>query len=103
MLVHAQIDHAVVEAAIAACLTHDEQRGGLLAATIPSRALPRRQRLHQPVSKASLRLLERFGERAHRVLAHQNIALRREVRSNHSASPGKAVWAGKSRRAPLRV
>ena len=46
MLVHPQINHAVVEAAVAASLTHDEQRGGLLAATIPSRALPCRQRLY---------------------------------------------------------
>ena len=103
MLVHAQVDHAVVEAAISACLTHDEQRGGLLAATVASRALPRRQRLHQPMRQTALRLLESLGERAHGILADEDIALRGEVRPRHPTRPGKAVRASKSRRAPLRV
>ena len=80
MFVHAQFDHTVVEAAIPASLAHDQQRGGLLTTAIAASALPRRQRLHQPVRKTSLRPLEGLGERAHGVFADEDVALRREVR-----------------------
>src|SRR4051812_9502917 len=53
--------------------------------------------------EAALRPLEGIGERAYRVLADEDIALRGEVGSRHAAGPGEAIRAGIARRAPLRI
>jgi hypothetical protein len=103
MVVHAQVDVAVVEAAVAAVFAGDEDRGGLLAARIAARRFACLQRCHEFEREFAWRLLERFRHRLHDGFAREDVALRGEVLACNAARPAQAALPCEARAAPLRV
>src|SRR5579884_4195753 len=101
-VVHAQVNEAVVEAAIAALFTNHKQPCRLLAPTVASGSLSGGQSGHQTITQRAWRLLKSAGHRLHCLGSHQNVALAGVILADHAACPGIAVAAGIARRFPLR-
>src|SRR4051812_18781386 len=107
MVVYPQINVAVVETRIAAPGAHHQQRRRLHPPAVAARRLARRQRRHQVVGEfaraAGLRLQQRLDQRVYRGRAHQDVALRGEMRSVTPARPVETLgggWGGPGAPAP---
>ena len=57
VVVHPQVDEAIVASGVASVFSHHEQRGLLSAARVATGVLPRRQRVGEPVAQSALGLL----------------------------------------------
>ena len=98
VVVDAEVDEDVRERGVPAVALHDEQRRGLLAATVAARRLGRGERLEQPFrERAARRGLERLGERVHGRAGHEDVPLRRVARPGAVSSPFEAAGAGPRR------
>ena len=102
-VVHAEVHVAIVAPLVPALGLHHEQRGGLLAAPIPSRFIPRCQRGQQALGEASLRDLECLRHRVDHVRPGQDVALNCESGAAKPACPALATLAGEGRGSPVRV
>ncbi len=103
MVVHAQVDVAVVAPLVPAAVADDQQRRGLPSALVPARRVAGHERGQQPVAQVALGLGERAGELGHDGLARQDVALRGEAVAGDAAGPRHALGAGERRRMPRRV
>src|SRR2546421_12364275 len=98
MIVNAQIDETVVEAAIAATCANNEQCCRLLSPAIPSRCLTSSQCCHQPVTQGARRLFKGVCHGQHGIFSDQNVALTGIMFSRVTSRPGKTLVACIGRR-----
>jgi hypothetical protein len=103
VVVHAQVDVAVVEAAVAAVFAGDENRSGLLTARVATRLFARFQRCHEFECEFALRLLERLRHRLHDGFTREDVALRGEVFACDATCPAQAALPCEARAAPFGV
>src|SRR5579875_322160 len=101
-VIYAQVNEAVVEAAVASPCAYHEQRRRLLSPAISPCRLPGCQRRQQAITERAGRLLKGACHRLHRLFSDQNIALAGVILSCYAACPGIAVLAGIAYRFSLR-
>src|SRR5690606_26064616 len=98
VVVDAQVAIAVVHAAVAPTLAHDEQCGALHAALVAARLLARLECGDQPVAEIALGRLESLRHRGDHALAGEDVALRAVVLAGDATGPFHALVAGERRR-----
>ena len=88
VVVDAQVDEHVAQPGVAAVALDDEERRRLLAAPVASRRLRCGEALEQPLGERPARGRgERRRERGDRLLADEDVALRREARPGRGRPP----------------
>jgi len=104
MVVDAQVEPAVAEAAISRCFANDEQRRGLSAARIAAGAITCEQGVEESVREWRLGGLRvRREHRIHDLRPGEDVALDRDRVAGPPAGPGEATRAGVARGASVRV
>src|SRR4051794_40186155 len=100
MIVHAQVDPAVVVAAVAAVLAHDEQRCRLSAASISAALIGGLESTQQEFRETGATSEKRVHECVDDIRAGKDVALRSDVLRRPSAGPidasGTCVRSGAS-------
>src|SRR5207244_3615216 len=99
MVVHAQVDPAIVAAAVAATGPDDEDRGGLPAAPIAAGLVGCLQTCDQALGERSATGGERVDERVDDRRSSEDVSLRGVTRPRPAASPCEAA-AARPRRGP---
>src|SRR5260221_6122269 len=87
VVIHAQIDEAVIEPAVSAAWAYHKQYRRLLSPAISPGCLACSQCRNQAITKVPLCLLEGVGHREYRFLSYQDIALACVMLSNVATSP----------------
>src|SRR5579884_2640168 len=97
MVIHAQVDEAIIKTAVAATLAYNQQGRRLLPSTISTGSLPCGKSCNQAITKIACCLFKRTCHRKHRLLTNQNISLARVVFPYMTTCPGKTLIPGKGR------
>ena len=98
VVIDAQIDEDVRQAAVTAVLRDNEERCGLLAPAVAARGLPGGEALDQARrQRAACVRLESAGDRVDRVALDENVPLRRVAVADPPSGPVVAVLAGEGR------
>src|SRR5436309_11401197 len=93
MIVNAQVNETIVEAAVAATGAHNKQCSRLLSPAISARCLTSGQCCHQPITEGACRLFKGACHGQHGLFSNQNVALTCIMFSRVTSCPGKALVA----------
>jgi len=107
MIIHPNINEAIIEAGIATLVAHNQQGGGLSTSFIAPGSLSSRDGSDQPVGELTVRLFaslfKRGGHVGHHRFTGEEVALRGIVIARLVTGPGSAAFAGETGGAALSI